>query len=434
MLMTRIAVFGLGRVGLTTSVAFASLGHEVVGYDIDSTKVAMIAEGKQPFHEARLSELLKKVIKSGKFTATDKIGKSIRNSNFYVICVGTPSAPDGSMDTTQLIGASRTIGDALKGRKDFPIVVVKSTVLPGTTDGLLAPTIKKTSGLDSSSFGLCMNPEFLREGTGIEDTLNPDRIVIGSNTTKTGDLLEDFYRDFDCVKWRCNIITAEMVKYATNAFLATKVTFANEIANMCDVFGIDSDKVLEGVGLDSRINPKFFVPGVGFGGSCLPKDVKAAISESRGRGYDPRLLQSVLEFNERQALKTVDILEKEVGKIEGKRIAVLGIAFKAGTDDVRESRALLIIHELQRRGAIVTVHDPVAKLEGLRFETNVEVATTAKQALKGSSGCIIQASWDEYKKLGKTEFSTMKKAVVIDGRRTLKWDGLPKEIIYRRIG
>ncbi len=432
--MTRITVFGLGRVGLTTSVAFASLGHEVVGYDINPEKVAMIAEGKQPFHEVQLPELLKKVIKSGKFTVTDKIGRSIQSSNFYVICVGTPSAPDGSMDTTQLIRASRLIGGAFKGRRDFPIVVVKSTVLPGTTDGMLAPTIKKTSGLNSASFGLCMNPEFLREGTGIEDTLKPDRIIVGSNVTKTGDLLEEFYRDFDCVKWRCNIITAEMVKYATNAFLATKVSFANEIANMCDVFSIDSDKVLEGVGLDSRINPRFFVPGVGFGGSCLPKDVRAAISESKKRGYDPRLLQSVLEFNERQALRVVDILEEEVGKIEGKRVAVLGIAFKSGTDDVRESRALPIVRELQRRGATVAVHDPIAKPEGMVFGADVEVAPTAKQALKGSSGCIIQASWDEYKKLGKTEFLTMKKAVVIDGRRTLKWDDFPKEIIYRRIG
>ena len=427
-------MIGLGRVGLATGVGLAVQGHEVVCYDVDAAKVGSTNSGKQPYHEPGLSKALKRVVKTGRIIATVNPRESLRRSAFYFICVGTPPLDDGSMDSSFLASASKSIGGAIGGRRDHPVIVVKSTVIPGTTEGVVAPAIKSESGLTQQAFGLCVNPEFLREGTAFEDTMKPDRIVIGSIDKKSGDGLERIYFGFDCVKWRCDLRTAEMVKYATNSFLATKATFANEIANMCNAFGLDSDKVLEGMALDSRINPRYLVPGAGFGGSCLPKDVRAVIAASRRSGYEPRLLEAVIDFNERQASRVVDILREELGSLDGKRVAVLGLAFKAGTDDSRESRAVPIIRELLKSGAHVVVHDPAAKASELGGNLDVEVGASAADALDGADGCIIQASWREYSALGKTDFSRMRKPIVVDGRRTFDLKHLPEGVIYRRIG
>jgi len=432
--MARISIVGLGRVGLATGVAFATFGHDVVCYEIDPAKVKAISGGRQPYREKSLGEELRKAIKKGNFSATGNAGDALVGSAFYFICVGTPPLNDGSMDTSFITDASKVVGRAIKGRKDFPVVAVKSTVVPGTTEKLLTPMLMKESGLSAGAFGLCMNPEFLREGTALEDTLKPDRIVIGSGEKKPGDMLEKLYSEFDCVTWRCDIKTAEMVKYASNSFLATKVTFANEIANICDSFGLDSDRVLEGMALDSRINPKFLVPGAGFGGPCLPKDMKAVVSASKSHGYEPTLLKAVLEFNERQAVRVVNLLEEALGSLGGKHVALLGLAFKADTDDVRDSRALPIIHELLRRGAIVVAHDPAASVAEVGANLAVRQVSSARDALRGADGCIIQTSWREYGELGREDFAVMKKPVIVDGRRTLNRDKLPKGVIYRRIG
>lgn len=432
--MARVAIVGLGRVGFATGVALATMGHDVVGYDCDPARVKAMRSGKQPFHEKGLSEVFRKVTEAGRFEVVGDPEKVLSEANFIYICVGTPPRTDGSMDASYLRNASRTIGKAITGRKDFPVVVVKSTVLPGSTEGIVLPTVAEESSLPPDAFGLCVNPEFLREGTMVEDSLRPDRIVIGSNDRRPGDVLQKMYSSFKCTKWRCDLRTAEMVKYATNAFLATKITFANEIANICGALGLDSDKVLEGMALDPRINPKFLVPGVGFGGSCLPKDVKAVVSASKQRGYEPNLLVRVLDFNNRQALLAVEMLQKVVGELAGKRVAVLGLAFKPDTDDVRESRAIPIIEELIRRGAKVTVHDPAASLSQFGLNLPVRVAKTAKEALRDADGCIIQTQWEEYGKLGSSDFAVMRNAIVIDGRRTLDPASVPKGVIYRRIG
>ena len=432
--MPEVSVVGLGRVGLATGVAFAKFGHEVACYDIDPAKAKAISAGKHLYHEKRLGNELRKVLRKGNFTATDNAGEALVGSSFYFICTGTPPLVDGSMDTKYVAEAAKLVGMAIKGRKNFPVVVVKSTVIPGTTEEIVAPALMRQSRLGPESFGLCMNPEFLREGTAIEDTLKPDRIVIGSNDNRSGDVLENLHTDFDCVKWRCDIKTAEMVKYASNAFLATKVTFANEIANICGVFGLDADRVLEGMALDSRIGQKFLVPGVGFGGPCLSKDIRAVMSASSSKGYEPNLLKAVMDFNERQAVRAVKILEDEIGDLSGSRIALLGLAFKADTDDVRDSTAIPIIQELLKHGATVIVHDPAASVSRIGEEMAAKQVSTIREALKGSDGCIIQASWREYKELGKDDFSVMKKPIVVDGRRTLDRRSLPKGIIYRRIG
>lgn len=432
--MARIAIVGIGRVGLATGVALATKGHDVVGYDCDAARVKEIKSGIQPYYERGLTEAFKRVTKSGKLSIVGEPEKALDGAKYIFICVGTPPMTDGSMDPSYLRNASRLIGKAIGGRKDFPVIVVKSTVVPGSTEDIVIPAIEEASGLPPTAFGLCVNPEFLREGTMMEDSLKPDRIVIGSRDKRSGDLLQKAYSGFKCRKWRCDLRTAEMVKHATNAFLATKITYANEIANVCGALGLNSDKVLEGMALDPRIGPRFLVPGVGFGGSCLPKDMRAVVSASKQRGYEPRLLASVLEFNSRQAVLAVDMLQKEVGELGRKRIAVLGLAFKPDTDDVRESRAIPIIEELIRRGAEVVVHDPAASLSQFGLNLPVKVARTAKEALRDADGCIIQTQWSEYGKLGGSDFAGMRKALVIDGRRTLKSGKMPKGVIYRRIG
>ena len=432
--MARISILGLGRVGLATGVGFAVNGHDVVCYDIDPMKVRTISAGKQPYRERGLIEAFKKTARSGNLTATSDHDYCLNGSKFYFICVGTPSTKDGSMDASYIREASATLGRAIRGRKDYPIIAVKSTVVPGTTNKVVLPIIRRTSRLSADSFGISMNPEFLREGTAFEDTMRPDRIVIGCDGNRAGDQLQRLYTDFHSVKWRCDIMTADMVKYASNSFLATKVTFANEIANMCSRLGLDSDRVLEGMALDSRIGPKFLVPGAGFGGPCLPKDLKAVISASRKSGYDPRLLREVLVFNDLQAVRIVDILQEEIGPLKGKRVAVLGLAFKPETDDARDSRAIPIIDTLLKRRAAVVVHDPHVSISGLGVNLPVREAETARDALRNSDGCILQTAWKEYGQLKEDDFGVMRKAVVVDGRRTLNRSRLPRNITYRRVG
>jgi len=432
--MARVSVLGLGRVGLATGVGFASQGHDVFCFDIDPVKFRAISSGKQPYRENALGKAFNEVFRKGRLNPTDDIDECLRDSKFYMICVGTPSAQDGSMDSSFIKDAAETIGGAIRRRKDYPVVAVKSTVVPGTTEKVVLPTIKRQSRLPFSSFGMCMNPEFLREGTAFEDTMKPDRIVIGSNGAKAGDSLEKLYSGFKSIKWRCDIATAEMVKYASNSFLATKVTFANEIANLCERFDLDSDKVLEGMALDSRIGRKFLVPGAGFGGPCLPKDLRAIIFAADKAGYESRLLSTVMQLNEAQSLRVVEILQEEVGSLKGKRVAVLGLAFKPDTDDSRDSRAIPIINALLKRKATVVVHDPVVSLSSLGVNLPVRESQTAREALLDADGCIIQTAWREYTRLGESDFRVMRNAVVVDGRRTLAKSKLPAGVVYRRIG
>lgn len=428
-----IAVIGTGYVGLVTGLAFVHHGHRVACVDIDSGKVNSINRGKAAFFEAGVDEALERAVGSKLLHATEDGVGAVRDADFSFLCVGTPPLPNGSMDDTQLRAAAKMIGQGLRGVHKPHTVVVKSTVLPGTTEEIVLPTIEAQTG-DSTKFGLAVNPEFLREGAALEDALHPDRIVIGERHRSSGDVVEALYRPFGAPTLRCALRTAEMIKYATNAFLATKVSFANELANLCEAFGVDWDEVVPGLGLDPRINPRFMVPGVGFGGSCFPKDVAAIVASGRKSGYDATLLSEVLALNERQPVRAIAILEEELGELKGKRIAVLGLAFKAGTDDVRESRAIPIVRELQSRGADVVGYDPVASSNFKKVLPNVSLAVSVQAALKGADGCIIQADWPEFRNLKGNEFGGMAKRIVVDGRRTFKRGALDSGVIYRRIG
>ena len=419
----RICVIGAGYVGLATGVMFGKLGHEVVCADVDARRVRLVNEGKLPFFEPPLEKELRNLVRRGRLRATDDGVKAAKDADFIFICVQTPSLSSGRIDIGPVKAASRSVGRALKGKVGYKVVVMKSTVVPSTTDSVVKPILEKSSGKKSSKdFGLCMNPEFLQEGTALKDSMEPSRVVVGSEDTKAGKALMALYKGIRAPKLMTDIRSAEMIKYASNVFLATKISYANEVANMCARLGIDSGPVLRAAGMDPRIGSLFLKPGLGFGGSCLPKDVKALKDKARSEGYDSPLLNAILKINELQPVEGIRLLEREVGSLRGRRIAVLGLSFKGGVDDIRETRAFPLITELLARGAFVVAYDPMAMDNFIRTMPSIHYASSASECLAGADGCILQSDWAEFKRLGKKEFSRMKTPVIVDGRRCLDPD------------
>lgn len=415
----KISVIGSGYVGSVTAACFAEVGHEVVCVDIDKKKMDQINAGIPPIYEEGLEELLQKY--AGKsLTATTDYESAIKNTNISFICVGTPSAEDGSIDLSIVRAATASIGAVLAKKEGYHVVVVKSTVVPETTEKFVLLILEETSGkVAGKDFGVAMNPEFLREGKAVYDFMHPDKIVVGAIDQKSGDLVSELYRNFKCEVTRTSVSTAEMIKYANNSLLATKISFANEIGNICKRLNVDTYEVMKAVGKDSRISPKFLNSGAGFGGSCFPKDVKALIGKAKEIGYSPVLLESVIGVNEKQPILMTEILQKKIGSLAGKKIAVLGLAFKNDTDDIRESRAIPVIAELLRLGAEVSAYDPMATENMKRIFPTIEYSGKAKDALEGADACLVMTEWDEFKKLD-SEFEVMKGKIVVDGRRVIK--------------
>lgn len=408
-----ITVIGTGYVGLITGVCFANIGHKVTCCDLVREKVDLINQGKSPFFEPKLDELLQKSIKSGNLRATTDVTGSIPNSDISFICVGTPSKSDSSIDLKLINSAAEMISKGLKKHLSFHLVTVKSTVVPGTTESLI-PILQKSG----KEFGLCMNPEFLKEGSAVDDFMNPDRIVIGSLNRKSEQVLYKLYSSFNCPKILTDLRTAEMIKYAANSFLATKISFINEIANICQLAGIDVKKVAEGIGFDPRIGSKFLRAGCGFGGSCFPKDVKALVSWSKSEGYQPRILESVLRVNKKQPLILVEMARKALRTLNGKNISILGLAFKPGTDDIREAPSLTIIQKLLDLKAEIKVYDPQAT-ENVKkiFGDKLHYSASPEECLKDSEAALIVTEWEQIKNLQPSSFKSMKNRLVIDGRR-----------------
>ncbi|KAF5411681.1 MAG: UDP-glucose/GDP-mannose dehydrogenase family protein [Euryarchaeota archaeon] len=421
-----ISIIGTGYVGTVTGACFAELGHNVVSVDIDSAKVAQINAGISPIYEPGLSELLKKHAGT-RLRATSDYNDAISSSDVTFICVGTPSDEDGNIDLSIVRSASKSIGDALAlaGREQYHVVVVKSTVVPATTDEVVAPLvgaggIRGTGEARGADVGIAMNPEFLREGKAVYDFMNPDKIVIGGDTRAAG-TVASLYENISCEITLTDTRTAEMIKYANNSFLATKISFANEIGNVCKKLGIDVYEVMAAIGKDYRISKHFLNAGAGFGGSCFPKDVKALIGRAKELGYDPILLNAVIEVNEEQPMRMIELLTERVGDLRNKRIAVLGLAFKNDTDDIRETRSIPVITELLNRGATVAAYDPLAAGNMRKVFSNIEYCKSAGDALSGSDACLIMTEWDEFGSLDQ-EFDAMKEIVVIDGRRMVSLD------------
>ena len=416
-----IAVLGMGYVGLTAGMALAKHGLKTVCTTTTPLKVENLNKGIPPFYEPGLELLVKEMVDKGLLSGSTDNVDAVRRSDVTFICVGTPPRADGSADLSAIETVSKDIGMALRDKEGYHVVVAKSTIPPGTTDEIILPTVEKYSGKKVGvDFGLCMNPEFLRQGDAVHDSLNPDRIVIGEYDSRSGDVLEEVYKDYDCPKMRCDIKAAELIKYAANSLLATKISFANEFSRICEEFNIDVYEVMRGVGLDFRINPRFLNAGCGFGGSCFPKDVNAIVALARSIDVETPLLDAVLLNNEMQPAHFVGIIEEAVGDVGGKVVSFLGLSFKPNTGDVRETRALPIIEMLYEKGARVKAYDPKAIENFTRLtELPIEYYERWEDALVGSDFAVIQSDWDEIKEITPEDYhKLMKKPIIIDGRRT----------------
>ncbi|MFH1833008.1 MAG: UDP-glucose/GDP-mannose dehydrogenase family protein [Candidatus Levyibacteriota bacterium] len=446
----KIAVIGTGYVGLVTGVSMSLLGHKVFCVGRDKGKIKKINNGFTPFYEPGLDELLKKTLSGKLFEATDDFKKALLNAEVIIIAVGTPTV-ENKIDLSAIKEVSRQIGKELKNSKEYQIVVVKSTVVPTTTQKVVLPILEKYSDKKIGEFGLCMSPEFLREGNAVEDATNPDRIVIGQFDRKSGKQFAKVYTKVLCPKVFTNLATAEMTKYAANALLATLISYSNEIARIAqETEGVDVIDVWKGVHLDSRLTPrinnKIVIPGIinyilsgcGYGGSCFPKDTKALAAYAKGIGVKAELINSVININQTQPSRMVFLLKQALGNLKNKKIAVLGLTFKPNTDDLRESPSIFVIKELFKEGAEVVCQDPVIdnpnKLELGDFK--VTLAKSADEALKNADGALIMTAWNEYKKLNPSVFKNlMKTPVVIDGRRIFSPDSfLQAGILYKGIG
>jgi UDPglucose 6-dehydrogenase len=404
-----ISIIGTGYVGLVTGVCFAKLGHNVICADTDEEKVTKINNRIPPIFEEGLEELLSK--HHDRIKATTDLKEALAHTSITFICVGTPSKDDGDIDLTAVQQVTKDIGNILREKTSWHLIVVKSTVLPGTTETRVKPLLEHHSGKKAGKeFGLAMNPEFLREGVAIQDFLNPDRIVIGTDDDRAELLLRELYQDFHCPIITGSIAAAEMIKYASNAFLATKISFINELGNLCKKLQIDTYEVADGMGLDTRIGRAFLDAGIGWGGSCFPKDIRALLCLARKNNEPFNILKSVVKVNEDQPLKLLDVLLRHVPTLEGKTIGILGLAFKPNTDDIRESSVIPLVKQLLKNGAHIKAYDPQAMPSfKMRYPT-IEYCSSAEEVLKADA-VIIATKWEEFKNLDFSE------NIVIDGRR-----------------
>ena len=442
MTQQRISIVGTGYVGLCTAIAFATKGYKVITSTHNPIKATSINKGIPPFYEPSLQESLQKVVRNGYLKCTLDREKAILNTDITFIAIATPSQPNGSINLQHIKNSTREIAEALNKKDKYHLIVVKSTVVPGTTQNVVKPLLEKYSNKQCSiNFGLCMNPEFLREGSALHDTLQPDRIIIGEHDKKSGDTLEALYQDFYGDKTpptiRTNLPTAELIKYANNAFLATKISFINTIANICQkIPGTDVKTIAKAIGIDKRINPLFLNAGLGYGGSCFPKDVKALIAFSKNLGYNPELLNAVEKVNETQPYKAIELCKKILGNLQDKQIAILGLAFKPNTDDMREARSIPIINQLLKEGVNVTAYDPVAISNAKSiFGNKIKYASSAIECLKNADCCILVTEWDEFKKLKPENFiKSMRQPVLIDGKRIYNPKQFSQKLMFAAIG
>ncbi|MHA1660036.1 MAG: UDP-glucose dehydrogenase family protein, partial [Promethearchaeota archaeon] len=413
----------------------------------DKKKADVINEGKAPFYEADLQEIMDEIKEKSPelLRCLNDPVKAVMDTDISMITQGTPMREDKSIDLSYIESTAREIGKALKIKNKYHLVVVRSTVVPGTTRSLVGKTITEVSGKElGKDFGLCMQPEFLAEGRSILDTLKPDRIVIGELDEKSGTMLQEFYEYFygdhlkNCPLLRMNLESAELVKYGNNCLLSTKISYANEFANFAELVpNVDIVQVMKGVGLDYRINSRFLGAGVGFGGSCFHKDVNAIKAWSKSKGYTSRLLEAVLDINDDQAIRVVDIAEELAGKLAGKKVTLLGLAFKPGTDDMREAASIRVVNELLKRGITDIVgYDPKAnETAELELGDKIKYANSIEEALKDSQCAILITEWDEFKKLSPKDFKkNMKTPNLVDGRRIYNYNEFNKALPFKAIG
>ncbi len=447
----RVCVIGTGYVGLVTGVCLAHAGHHVICIDNNEEKVKLMKSGQSPIYEPGLSELMKSSAESGKLEFTTDLAAGVAHGEILFIAVGTPALPNGESDTRYVEAVARGIGNHLDD--SYKVIVNKSTVPIGSGDWVrmivldgvkerqktpVAVGAGATEREITPHFDVVSNPEFLREGSAVYDTFNPDRIVLGSSGEKAIAMMKQLYQpivDRSCAENSSlphvpivvtDLPSAEMIKYAANAFLATKISFINEVANICDRVGADVTQVAQGIGLDSRIGGKFLNAGIGWGGSCFPKDVSALIHTADDYGYEAELLKSAVTVNERQRLIALEKLQQELKILKGKTVGLLGLTFKPDTDDMRDAPSLILIEQLNRLGAKVKAYDPIVSQSGLSHGlSGVIIETNPDMLADGCDALVLVTEWQEFLKLDYGKMATkMSHLVIIDGRNFLDRDAL----------
>jgi UDPglucose 6-dehydrogenase len=391
-----IAVIGTGYVGLVTGACFAEFGVDVTCVDIDSEKIARLSSGEMPIYEPGLDQLVTKNMQSGRLQFTTDIKQAVEQALVIFLAVGTPPKSDGSPDLSFVEAAADSVAEYMNGYK---VIVTKSTVPIGTGEHLRSRIREKNPRLN---FGIVSNPEFLREGAAINDFMRPDRVVIGSRDEEAIAIMRDLYRPLYLIEAPfvlTSLEAAELTKYAANAFLATKISFINEIASLCESIGCDVHDVAKAIGMDRRIGSKFLHPGPGFGGSCFPKDTQAFASVAREFGRDSLIVDAVIEVNRRQRKAMLPKIERLVGSLEGKTIAILGLAFKPETNDMRESPSIEIIEGLLKSGATVRAYDPVAMLEAAELLPDVSYADDEYSAVTNADALVFVTEWNQFRAL-----------------------------------
>ncbi len=443
----RVCVIGTGYVGLVTGACLAHVGHDVICIDNNEEKVKLMKSGQSPIFEPGLSEIMQNAIQSGKIQFSSDLGAGVAHGEILFIAVGTPPLPTGESDTRYVEAVAKGIGTHLNG--GYKVIVNKSTVPIGSGDWVrmivldgiaerqkeLVPAgaSSKDDKLPTGDFDVVSNPEFLREGSAIYDTFNPDRIVLGGNSQKALSMMKELYtpiveRQYSEDKslppvpvLTTDLSSAEMVKYAANAFLATKISFINEVANICDRVGADVTQVAKGIGLDSRIGNKFLNAGIGWGGSCFPKDVSALVHTADDYGYEAQLLKATISVNERQRLIAMEKLQQALKILKGKTVGLLGLTFKPDTDDMRDAPALNLIEQLNRLGAKVKAYDPIISQSGMRHGlSGVQVETDAERLADGCDALVVVTEWEQFNSLDYAKMAQlMNNPVIIDGRNFL---------------
>ncbi len=415
--MSKICVIGTGYVGLVTGTCFSDLGNNVMCLDVNEDRISSLNKGIMPIYEPGLEQLVEQNVKAGRLTFTTDYKEALKDVEIAFIAVGTPSGVEGEADMQYVRSAAEAIADLV----DQPIIIVnKSTVPVGTGDWVHEIITKKREG-KPLEFSVVSNPEFLREGSAINDFMEPDRVVLGSENSEAAQKVAKLYAPLRCPIQITDIRTAEMIKYASNAFLATRISFINEIANMCEELGADVKEVAFGMGLDKRIGHAFLDAGLGWGGSCFPKDVKALAHMAVLHGTHPQLLQAVMEINRNQRRRVVVKLRKALGGLNDKVIGVLGLSFKPNTDDIREAPAIEVIHLLQNEGAIIQAYDPQA-MENVNEELHrVKLCSNAYEVAEGSDALLLATEWNEFKQLDFSRIlDLMQTPIIIDSRNL--WD------------
>jgi UDPglucose 6-dehydrogenase len=422
-----IGVIGVGWVGLVSASCFAEVGHDVWCRDIDAEKVAALSGGDVPIYEPGLQDLVSRNAERLHFV-TD-LGPVLERAKLMFVCVDTPPTYSGDADLSRVEAVVEDLPDSSEHG-----IVMKSTVPVGTG----ANVRRRLSELGKAGLGYASNPEFLKEGSAVDDFMNPDRVVVGSDpgSAWVADAVAELYEPLRCPVVRTDVASAEMIKLASNAFLATKISFINEIANVCEEVGADVSEVAAGMGLDPRIGQSFLNAGIGFGGSCFPKDVSALKQLAGNSGYHFQLLTAVIEVNELQKRRVVSKLKRHLGSLVGKQIALLGLAFKPNTDDMREASSVVLAARLQAEGALVRAYDPVAEDSASAMLTGVEMCDSALDAIKGADAAVVVTEWPEFAELDLAEVkSRMANPVIVDGRNMLSAERVQAAgLVYEGIG